>query len=239
MKLNPITRSLVVVALAAATVAACKLAPVAKIGAGAGVIMSFPRIAGDYVLWEFLEAGEKEKTKLPADTEMLRAEFRSTAHRKVPPEPLRCSIVLAGAEKRSIHRPQICLTAQGWTIRSNEVVPVKLEDGRVFHVMDLSLSRDQAVSEDEVLTMRAHYMYWFVGKDTTTPSSLKRILLTAWDNLIRNVNHRWAYVSVMSVVSENLREGGKSSADTREEMIKFIRTVAPSFMKPEVLGGGG
>ena len=80
--------------------------------------------------------------------------------------------------------------------------------------------------------MRAHYLYWFVGKDVTTPSHLRRILLTSWDNVARNVNHRWAYPSVMSLITENIEGApGRGSEETREMLVDFIRELAPAFQK--------
>ena len=52
------------------------------------------------------------------------------------------SIVLSGAEKRSIHRPEVCLPAQGWQIRSAHGREVRLDDGRTLPVTVLTVARN-------------------------------------------------------------------------------------------------
>ena len=84
--------------------------------------------------------------------------------------------------------------------------------------------------------MRAHYVYWFVGNDISTPSNLDRQLLSLRDSVLRNVNHRWAYPSVMARVTDNLTsqqsgERRRDDAETVKMILSLIRSLAPRFQK--------
>ncbi len=134
----PVWRGVVIVLLAAGTVAACLWgSPPAK-KSEPGVVMELPgSLTG---LWGSDQpVSESEKVILPADTEFAKKIYSDGLGNDI-----HCQIVLAGAEKRSIHRPEVCLPAQGWTIKSGEVVPVKLADGKTLEVMKLTVVRPVA-----------------------------------------------------------------------------------------------
>jgi hypothetical protein len=57
------------------------------------------------------------------------------------------------------------------------------------------------------------------------------MFLTSFDRITKNLNHRWAYVIVMSVVTEGFLPGGKNDAQTVEMLKKFTAEVAPSFIR--------
>jgi hypothetical protein len=146
------------------------------------------------------------------------------------------SIVLSGGEKRSIHKPEICLPAQGWNIRGGQVEKIVLADGRPLEVMDLSLVRDVEVGPGDRRKLPAHYFYWFVGDQVTTPHHWKRMFLTSFDRITKNLNHRWAYVIVMSVVTEGFLPMGKNETQTIEMLKQFTAEAAPSFMQASTPG---
>jgi hypothetical protein len=151
----PIWRGLVIVLLAAVTVIACLWGTPPATKSEPGVVMELP---GSLIgLWGSDQpVSESEKVILPADTE-----FAKKIYSDGMGNDIHCQIVLAGAEKRSIHRPEVCLPAQGWTIKSGEVVPVKLADGRTLEVMKLTVVRpvtlnngtaDVAISQNQVVS---------------------------------------------------------------------------------------
>jgi hypothetical protein len=45
-------------------------------------------------------------------------------------------------------------------------------------VRDLAIEREVLLGDGTKLPLRAHYVYWFVGADVTTPSNLERQLIT-------------------------------------------------------------
>ena len=108
---------------------------------------------------------------------------------------------------------------------------IVLNDGRPLEVMDLSLVRDVEVGPGDRRKLPAHYFYWFVGDRVTTPHHWKRMFLTSFDRITKNLNHRWAYVIVMSVVTEGFLPGGKNDAQTVEMLKQFTAEAAPTFIR--------
>jgi hypothetical protein len=139
--------------------------------------------------------------------------------------------VLAGAEKRSIHRPELCLPAQGWSIDRRETIPVRLADGRSITVMADHISRPVEISPGVMKTLPSLYCYWFVGNGVSTSSHLHRLLLTSWDRVIHHKNHRWAYIAVSAPVLQGFMPNGKDAKATQKMIIDFIAALAPSVMK--------
>jgi hypothetical protein len=56
------------------------------------------------------------------------------------------------------------------------------------------------------------------------------MFLTSFDRITKNLNHRWAYVIVMSVVTEGFLPGGKNDAQTVEMLKQFTAEAAPTFI---------
>ncbi len=194
----------------------------------AGVIMKLPLIVGDYFGKEG-EITDVEHRILPADTEFQRRYYRDTQNHEID-----CSIVLSGAEQRSIHRPEACLVGQGWTIIGQENIPIPLSSGHTLMARKLSLERQVVKDDGQHLTVRAFYVYWFVGQNVTTPSHFTRILLSNWDRVIHNRAHRWAYVSMFSLVTDNLQPGGINADQTVSVIKDFTKQVVPTFQIDEM-----
>lgn len=216
------------------TVTACRLSPEVTAGNDAGVVMELPVGIGRF-LGEREEPGRLEKELLPADTELVKMRYR-TAAAPESRDQVHVTLVLAGAERRSIHRPEVCLVGQGWTLLDSKVVPVEIFPGHVLEVRDLYIERMWVDREGRQKPLRAHYVYWFVGSDVTTPNNSTRIWLSSWDNIVRNVNHRWAYPNVMAWVTENFdpSETGqrqRSSQETMDLITTLIQDLAPRFQK--------
>lgn len=170
-----------------------------------------------------------EKLVLPPDTIIERKVYDSMTGDKIL-----CSIVLSGVERRSIHRPEICLPGQGWTIRTSTVVPVKLDSGKTLYVKQLLLDRDVPVGPGRTQKIQSIYYYWFVGNKITTPEHYIRVFYSSWDLLAHNINHRWAYVIVTSLVTKTVRSDGKNLEETESMLKDFIRMVVPKFQKSEM-----
>jgi EpsI family protein len=228
----PWWKPLAVLGLAGLTLLACHLSPTPEVGNAAGVVMELPDKVGSYVGFPE-EISQAEKTILPPDTEFARKTYHSAQHDRIL-----CSIVLSGAEKRSIHRPEICLDGQGWTLKSGEVLDVPLHNGSKLPVMNLTIER-AAQLDGKPVTVRSYYMYWFVGKDKTTPKHLTRVFLTSWDRLFHNIYHRWAYVIVSSTITEGLGYPNRSAEETLKMLEAFIADIAPSFQKVGLGPNGG
>lgn len=227
----PFWRSAVLALVVGAVVAVCYFGPNPNTPTQAGVILKLPIWVGNY-LGEDQDVTAAEKTILPDDTEFARAEYRSPRGDKI-----NCQIVLSGGQKRSIHRPEICLPGQGWNVRGGRATPIEMPDGSTLRVMKLDLSRPITLSNGESTTLRSVFLYWFVGKDTTTPYHWERILQTSYDRVAHNLNHRWAYVVVSSPITKDFDPNGRDEEQTVEALKKFIREAAPQFMRQEQAAG--
>jgi exosortase len=220
-------------ALTNLTICACQFSPAMRAGESAGVIMELPSGVGRF-LGDPLEPDKVEKDLLPPDTQLVKMRYRSPGANPETCDMANVTIVLAGAERRSIHRPEVCLDGQGWTLLEATIVPVEITPGHILHVKDLHISREMVRADNTKSTLSAHYLYWFVGTDVTTPSNWTRIWLSTWDNITRSVNHRWAYPSITVWVTENLdpKESGqrkRSSAESVALANELIRELVPKF----------
>ena len=220
-----------VLALTLVTILVCVLVPAPKAGGEAGVTMQLPDSIGE--LYGHDQAvSAAELYILPKDTTFARKTYG-------PPgaeDPLRilCSIILSGAERRSIHRPERCLPAQGWRIDSSRTETVPLASGRNLEVTSLLLEKIVPLTDGTTLTRRQYFLYWFVGKSVTTPYQTNRILMTYWDMLIHRVNQRWAYVIVAKDIGQSWDPNGETPEQTLGELKQFIRVAVPYFMKSEM-----
>ncbi len=198
--------------------------PDAKINMESGVNMTLPEQIGSFT-GKSAEISESEKIILPADTQITKSLYTSLGG-----EQINCQVVLSGGEKRSIHRPETCLPAQGWTKKTSETIPVKLDDGRTLEVTKLVISRPVEVQPGVRKELTSLFLYWFVGKDITTPHHWYRILHTDWDRVVHGVSHRWAYVIVSAPVLEGFVPGAKNQEQTLDALKKFIGEVAPEII---------
>lgn len=235
MKRGLMIRVMLVPLLGVVAVLACRLTPAMKQSRDSGVVMRLPGGASRF-LGEPGEMSEEEKRLLPGDTEIVRMKYRSAAYGAGTRDEAEVTLVLAGAERRSIHRPEVCLAGQGWTLLGSETVEIEVGAGERLRVKDLLIEKAVQVTGGGTRAMRAHYLYWFIGTDVTTPSHFERIWLTTWDSVTRNVNHRWAYASVLALVTESFapEEIGQRARDSEQTLAMvsdLVRDLAPQFQK--------
>ena len=129
---------------------------------------------------ETVEPGEAELTVLPADT-------RIEKRRYTAPDGnwYQVSVVIGGTSKSSIHRPELCLPAQGFLMTSPHDIEV---GGFVWRAITLDGG-----------TMRPSlgFAYTFFNQDGyRTASHTARIFRDVWDRSILNRIDRWAMVTL-------------------------------------------
>ena len=195
----------------------------------AGVTMNLPIFLNQY-MGQDQETSLAEKVMLPGDTQ-----FAKKVYSSLQGDFIACQIVLSGGEKRSIHRPETCLPGQGWTIGDARKVPITLDNGKTQNVMKLTLSRIVEVGQNDRRKVTNIFYYWFVGKDKTTPEHRERVLLTSWDRVFHNINHRWAYVIVSEIVPDLGLPGRDLQLETDKKLTKFIAAIAPKIQHPDVV----
>ena len=129
-----------------------------------------------------------EKRMLPADTGLVRKYYERDGG-----APVHASIVLSGNDRSSIHRPQVCMTANGYEIVGDTLLRIPLGEGRdPLDVMVLDMNRTGSGGKTEYI----YYAYWFVGKGRETASHVQRMAWMATDRVLRGVSHRWAYIAL-------------------------------------------
>ena len=228
-------RSIFFALLVATTVWFCLAAPKIQSGDAAGVVMQLPMDLEGFT-GEKGEPDPVELKMLPADTKFAKAAYSSRTTDITEKDTVYASIVLSGEERKSIHRPEVCLQGQGWTLLDSKTLPVDMGQGRTLWVKDLYIEKKIKMTDGSQRPLRGHYVYWFVGTDVTTPSHFQRIWLTLRDNIFRNVNHRWAYPSLMAVVTENytpaeIGQRSRTSEETVAMLTKLIQQMVPTFQK--------
>jgi hypothetical protein len=185
------------------------------------------------------EMGKAEQKWLPKDTTYLSMTYREWGYPAAVADyrAIRATLIVAGADSRSLHRPQVCLTAQGWTITKREVVTVPTKGGPLdvmdFHLAQHLRKEDGSLVLDEngeKILRRAHYFYWWVGPARSTPSDEKKVWTSVWSSILRGENERWGYPSVLVFVDDRYGlEDGEEEA--RYRAAEFIRDYAHTFQK--------
>ena len=105
------------------------------------------------------------------------------------------TVVLMGADRTSIHQPQICLIATGWKIdrQQETTIPITRPHAYDLPVMRINTSIVQKIS-DKTQAVSGVYLYWFVTDGEVTASHKSRMWSMARDLVSTGVLQRWAYV---------------------------------------------
>ncbi|HVM62828.1 MAG TPA: EpsI family protein [Verrucomicrobiae bacterium] len=187
--------------------------------------------AGGWSGGEKTGLAEEERRLLPEDTEGSRRLFTDRQGNE-----LYCSIILAGRDVTSIHRPELCLPGQGWRIQSErvETIPVNGAPGGQLSVMRMNTARTVQFSNGQTAEMKSVFVYWFVGKGRVTPYHWQRIYWTARDRVLHNINHRWAYILIHVPIRKIGVNDGATVASQDEAMKvadRFIQDFYPSLVE--------
>lgn len=124
-----------------------------------------------------------EQDSLPADTKILKETYRSTDGLTYA-----VTVVVSGRQRGSIHRPELCLPAQGFVMSDARRVNVRVAGGTPKNIRKIRVQRTGQHSVSMI--------YWFFSKERESCSHAERILLDIWDRSIHNRINRWAMVAV-------------------------------------------
>ncbi len=156
------------------------------------------------------EVSAVEREMLPADTGYSRKSYLPLSRPATPPVFL--SIVLSGRDRTSIHRPELCLVGQGWTIagRGEHLFLAAPRPGATprsavaptagrFTATVLQVRREvqapaTAGKPRGKVVVPQLVVYWFVGGDSIVASHWQRITRDAWNRVVHARADRWAYV---------------------------------------------
>ena len=181
------------------------------------------------------QVSEKEHEVLAGDTEFCRKVYKDGSGDEVW-----VSIVLSGHDlDNSIHRPERCLPAQGWTIEDSSSldIPVAEAPAGKLPVTRLHNLQQVNVRGQAVKVYNLNY-YWFIGYSDITASHFQREYIDMKDRLLHGYNQRWAYVTVASTITKGLSPyGGKDQAQTDEMIQKIIAEVFPLIVPDTAVDG--
>lgn len=142
---------------------------------------------------------------------------------------LMVNVVLMGADRTSIHKPQYCLEGAGLRIDHAATVETTIPIARP-HPYELPVIKIVATGQKQepggkVTTFRGVYVYWFVadGALSGDKSGAQRMWWMARNLLQTGVLQRWAYISCFAVCLP-----GQEDA-TYERMKQFIAASVPEF----------
>jgi EpsI family protein len=195
----------------------------------AGVTMELPDFIDTW--WGVPEQiGKAEREELAADTTFARRIYSNGRGDRIL-----ASIVLAGEDPdNSLHRPERCLPAQGWTVMDSKVITIKapgLPNGEL-KVTRLHSQQKFPDSKGRLRTVYNLNYYWFVGVTDVTPSAIRRAVLDIRDRVAKGIDQRWAYVTVASNITEKTQKFGRSEQATDELIQGFIGKLYPTIVQP-------
>jgi EpsI family protein len=189
-----------------------------------GISLALPEYVGKWY-GEDQAISEQELQVLAQDTEFARKLYTDGGGGKIF-----VSIVLSGHDlNNSIHRPERCLPAQGWSVADAKVVTIPLPQGPSPDVRATRLHNVRKVAMDDGTTMPIYNVnyYWFVGWNDVTPSHLDRTYIDIRDRILYGYNQRWAYITIAATVTEGLEKFGKNEKETDAMVHEFIQQLLP------------
>jgi len=182
---------------------------------------TLPTFAGSDWMGHAAEVTAVERDILPPDTGFSRKTYLQLSD---PRRQVFVSIVLSGRDRTSIHRPELCLVGQGWTIDGSFVHPFADPRGAGFQATVLRVRRETATAAGRVQVPEL-VSYWFVGGDTIVATHLERVVRDAWLRVAHGRSDRWAYVLLQTGAAD-----GESAALGRMQTI--LTDILPAFQQP-------
>jgi hypothetical protein len=145
------------------------------------------------------------------------------------------NVILMGADRSSIHKPDYCLPGQGWRIEKRAVENIPIRDGAAQYKLPVSkwtLRNSIKKSEGGQVEVGGLYVFWFVTKGDQTPIYFNYMRNLAWHLLSTGELQRWAYVSYFTYFPPG-------QEDAAFERIKnLIATSVPEFQLPPKSSAG-
>jgi hypothetical protein len=138
------------------------------------------------------------------------------------------TIILMGADRTSIHKPDYCLPGQGWNIREKSVVnlPVAGPQSYQLPVAKWVVGNSFQTPGGQRQPVSGLYVFWLVADGEETPDNYQRMWWQARDLLCTGVLQRWAYVSCFALCAPGQEDAAF------ERMAKLIAASVPEYQWP-------
>ena len=164
-----------------------------------------------------------ELTVLPSDTG-----FRKCHYYDAMGDVYRVTVVINGKSRQSIHRPEVCLPAQGFSLENGRVVEFPLDNGALLPMRCVDLRR-----RDSTSSLRMGQGYYFVSSHSLVASHLSRMLISIRDRAFRNRITRWAMVTLFC------EEPLASTPEREKAVAAFLSQLNEALIKPGATGEEG
>jgi hypothetical protein len=157
---------------------------------------------------------------LPKDTTYGQRVYRTTNGFAI-----QATTVLMGKDRTSIHKPQYCLTSQGWSISPEElkVIPIARPVAYELPVMKLTARQTFRNKDGKEQSVAGVFVFWFVADQQLTAKHGELMWRIGRDLLRTGVLQRWAYVTWFSTCAPGQEEM------TYARMSQFIAAAVPEF----------
>jgi len=135
------------------------------------------------------------------------------------------TIVLMGADRTSIHRPDYCLPGQGWTIDSKTAVniPIGGEHPYALPVLKWVIHNSLPTPDGRKQEVSGVYVFWFVADNEQTPNYVQFQYYLLRDLLFTGRLQRWAYISYLTYCAPGQEDAAF------ERMRKLIAVSVPEY----------
>jgi EpsI family protein len=152
--------------------------------------VALPEFLGTEWIGQRVDVSQVEREILPPDTGYSRRNYVSVADRA---HQVFLSVVLSGKDRSSLHRPELCIVGQGWSIEQERTVSLPISGGSLPATL-LQLRRDVTDAAGNRRTVRHILVYWFTSRAEVVASHREML----WRNAVARVKtlnaERWAYV---------------------------------------------
>jgi EpsI family protein len=188
--------------------------------------VGLPTFLGTEWIGRDTEVTAIERSILPPDTGFSRKNYVGLSD---PARPVYLSIVLSGRDRTSIHRPELCLVGQGWTIEDSGghwFAYPSLLGGSGFPATVLHVRREVMTARGRIAVPQL-VAYWFVSSDAVVATHWQRLVHDAWNRLRHLRADRWAYVLMQTDATD-----GEAAALARMQAV-LDRTLPVFQSTPE------
>lgn len=199
---------------------------------------------------EASQVSAAEKKILAADTDFARRSYTNPS--ELGFFPIEVSVVFSGKDiNNSLHRPEVCLRAQGWEFVSESYVNLEgiMPDGSDLSVKEIVCIRRRVKvdgvdppknKQGEALYDKRIQYYTFFGHESIVSGHYQRTWADIKARLLNGYDQQWAYatfsVPVTSVYEEQGVWGeGKvyDDEEARGELETFIKLLLPRVIDQE------
>lgn len=225
------------------------LVTVVLIGSAAGLLArykSIQRLGEPGVKTRPIPASQNLEVALPEQVPGYVAEFRQQAEvvtntlpkdtsygtcRYTAPDNFYTdlTVVLMGADRGSLHKPQYCLTGAGFTINKTEIETIPMERPAAYDLTVIKLTASGTFKQEgREQKISAIYVYWYVADNalSASPEGMDRMWSMAKNLVTTGVLQRWAYISYFAPCNPGQEE------EAYQRVKKLIATTVPEFQIP-------